>query len=85
MNQTILFVDDEPEIVNLVRAVLRRVQPEPDAPQGEILRAGDLVLDRQEHSVTFAQAIISAHAGHVGADSHINQGTQIKFTLPLQD
>lgn len=79
MNQTILFVDDEPEIVNLVRAVLRRVQPEPDAPQGEILRAGDLVLDRQEHSVTFAQA------GHIGADSHINQGTQIKFTLPLQD
>jgi DNA-binding response OmpR family regulator len=37
------------EIVARVRAVLRRVQPAP-AP-AEILRAGDLVLDQQEHSV----------------------------------
>jgi len=37
------------EIVARVRAVLRRVQPAPT--QAEILRAGDLVLDQQEHSV----------------------------------
>ena len=38
------------EIVSRVRAVLRRVQPEPTAV--EVLRAGDLVLDRNEHSLT---------------------------------
>ena len=37
------------EIVARVRAVLRRVQPAPT--QAEILRASDLVLDQQEHSV----------------------------------
>lgn len=42
------------EIVSRVRAVLRRVQPEPDVTRVEILRAGDLVLDRQEHSVTLS-------------------------------
>ena len=40
------------EIVSRVRAVLRRVQPEPTAV--EVLRAGDLVLDRNEHSLTVA-------------------------------
>jgi DNA-binding response OmpR family regulator len=40
------------EIVSRVRAVLRRVQPEPAAV--EVLRAGDLVLDRNEHSLTVA-------------------------------
>jgi DNA-binding response OmpR family regulator len=38
------------EIVARVRAVMRRVQPEPTAP--EILRVDDLVLDQQEHSLT---------------------------------
>jgi DNA-binding response OmpR family regulator len=42
------------EIVSRVRAVLRRVQPEPDVTRFEILRAGDLVLDHQEHSVTLS-------------------------------
>jgi DNA-binding response OmpR family regulator len=40
------------EIVARVRAVLRRVQPEPES--SEVLRAGDLVLDRDEHSLTIA-------------------------------
>jgi two-component system alkaline phosphatase synthesis response regulator PhoP len=40
------------EIVARVRAVLRRVQPEPEAR--ELLRVGDLALDRNEHSVTVA-------------------------------
>ena len=40
------------EIISRVRAVLRRVQPEPAAV--EVLRAGDLVLDRNEHSLTIA-------------------------------
>jgi two-component system alkaline phosphatase synthesis response regulator PhoP len=38
------------EIVARVRAVLRRVGPEPKTP--EVLRAGDLLLDRNEHTVT---------------------------------
>ena len=38
------------EIVSRVRAVLRRVQPEPAAV--EVLRAGELVLDRNEHGLT---------------------------------
>jgi DNA-binding response OmpR family regulator len=37
-------------LVARVRALLRRAQPEPVA--AEILRAGDLVLDRNEHSLT---------------------------------
>ncbi len=40
------------EIVARVRAVLRRVQPEPETP--EVLRSGDLVLDRGEHTVALA-------------------------------
>jgi two-component system alkaline phosphatase synthesis response regulator PhoP len=40
------------EIVARVRAVLRRVGPEPKTP--EVLRAGDLLLDRNEHTVTVA-------------------------------
>jgi len=40
------------EIVSRVRAVLRRVQPEPAVV--EVLRAGDLILDRNEHSLTIA-------------------------------
>ena len=40
------------EIVSRVRAVLRRVQPEPAIV--EVLRAGDLILDRNEHSLTVA-------------------------------
>ncbi len=40
------------EIVARVRAVLRRVQPEPEA--SEVLRADDLILDRSEHTVTIA-------------------------------
>lgn len=40
------------EIVARVRAVLRRVGPEPKTP--ELLRAGDLLLDRNEHTVTVA-------------------------------
>jgi DNA-binding response OmpR family regulator len=40
------------EIAARVRAVLRRVQPEPEA--SEIIRVGDLVLDRDEHSLTVA-------------------------------
>jgi DNA-binding response OmpR family regulator len=40
------------EIVARVRAVLRRVQPEPHV--SAVLRAGDLVLDRDEHSVSLA-------------------------------
>jgi DNA-binding response OmpR family regulator len=38
------------EIVSRVRAVLRRVQPEPVTV--EVLRAGKLVLDRNEHGLT---------------------------------
>jgi DNA-binding response OmpR family regulator len=38
------------EIVARVRAVLRRVQPEPEAPR--VLRAGALVLDHDAHSLT---------------------------------
>ena len=40
------------EIVARVRAVLRRVQSEPEIAQ--TLRAGDLILNRDEHSVTIA-------------------------------
>jgi DNA-binding response OmpR family regulator len=40
------------EIVARVRAVLRRVQPEPETPA--ILRVGDLVLDQHEHGLTVA-------------------------------
>ncbi len=40
------------EIVARVRAVLRRVQPEPETP--EVLRVGDLMLDQNEHSVSVA-------------------------------
>ena len=40
------------EIVARVRAVLRRVQSEPEIAQ--TLRAGDLILTRDEHSVTIA-------------------------------
>jgi DNA-binding response OmpR family regulator len=40
------------EIVARVRAVLRRVGPELKTP--EVLRAGDLLLDRNEHTVTVA-------------------------------
>jgi DNA-binding response OmpR family regulator len=44
------------EIVARVRAVLRRVQPEPDV--AEVLRAGDLMLDRNEHSVTVGDQLV---------------------------
>jgi two-component system alkaline phosphatase synthesis response regulator PhoP len=40
------------EIVARVRAVLRRVRPEPERP--EVLRVGDLALDQNEHSITIA-------------------------------
>ncbi|RMF29376.1 MAG: DNA-binding response regulator [Chloroflexi bacterium] len=40
------------EVVARVRAVLRRVRPEPEAPP--VLRAGDLVLDREAHTLTVA-------------------------------
>jgi two-component system alkaline phosphatase synthesis response regulator PhoP len=40
------------EIVARVRAVLRRAGPELKSP--EVLRAGDLLLDRNEHTVTVA-------------------------------
>jgi DNA-binding response OmpR family regulator len=40
------------EIVARVRAVLRRVRPEPE--RSEVLRVGDLVLDQNEHSFTVA-------------------------------
>jgi two-component system alkaline phosphatase synthesis response regulator PhoP len=40
------------EIVARVRAVLRRVRPEPERP--EVLRVGDLILDQNEHSLTAA-------------------------------
>ncbi len=38
------------EVVARVRAVLRRAQPEPEAPP--ILRSGPITLDRSKHSVT---------------------------------
>ncbi len=44
------------EIVARVRAVLRRVQPEPET--SEVLRAGDLVLDRGEHSLTAGDRLV---------------------------
>jgi DNA-binding response OmpR family regulator len=44
------------EIVSRVRAVLRRVQPELET--AGVLRAGDLVLDRDEHSVTAAGRLV---------------------------
>lgn len=40
------------EIVARVRAVLRRVQPQPAA--AEVLRSGNLLLDRNEHTVSLA-------------------------------
>jgi two-component system alkaline phosphatase synthesis response regulator PhoP len=40
------------EVVARVRAVLRRAQPKPQAPP--ILRAGPIVLDHSEHTVTVA-------------------------------
>jgi DNA-binding response OmpR family regulator len=40
------------EVVARVRAVLRRAQPKPEAPP--ILRAGPIVLDRSEYTVTVA-------------------------------
>jgi len=40
------------EVVSRVRAVLRRAQPEPVSIR--VLRAGDLVLNRDEHSATVA-------------------------------
>ncbi len=45
------------EIVARARAVLRRAQPEPEAV--EVLRAGELVLDRAEHSLTVAGQPVS--------------------------
>jgi DNA-binding response OmpR family regulator len=45
------------EIVARARAVLRRVQPQPEA--AEVLRAGELVLDRAEHSLTVAGQPVS--------------------------
>jgi DNA-binding response OmpR family regulator len=44
------------EIVARVRAVLRRVQPAPEV--AEVLRAGNLVLDRNEHSVTIGDRLV---------------------------
>ncbi len=44
------------EIVARVRAVLRRTLPEPEV--AEVLRAGDLVLDRDEHSVTVGDRLV---------------------------
>jgi DNA-binding response OmpR family regulator len=41
------------EVVARVRAVLRRAQPKSEAPP--ILRAGPIVLDRAEHTVTVAE------------------------------
>ena len=40
------------EIVARVRAVLRRVQSEPETP--DLVRVGDVILDRNEHSVSVA-------------------------------
>jgi len=40
------------EIVARVRAVLRRIRPEPERP--EVLRVGDLMLDQNEHSFSVA-------------------------------
>lgn len=45
------------EIVARVRAVLRRVQPEPES--AKVLRVGDLVLNQSEHSLTVAGQPVS--------------------------
>jgi DNA-binding response OmpR family regulator len=44
------------EVVARVRAVLRRAQPKPQAPP--ILRAGPIVLDHSEHTVTVAGELV---------------------------
>jgi DNA-binding response OmpR family regulator len=44
------------EVVARVRAVLRRAQAAPTAP--EILRAGDIVVDRTRHKVTIREKVV---------------------------
>jgi DNA-binding response OmpR family regulator len=44
------------EIVARARAVLRRVQPQPETTR--VLRVGELVLDQDEHSVTVAGQMV---------------------------
>src|SRR4051794_4880584 len=48
------------ELVARVRAVLRRVPREPEpAPPGEVLKVGDLCLDRERHEVTLRDEPVS--------------------------
>jgi DNA-binding response OmpR family regulator len=83
------------EIVARVRAVMRRVQPEPTAP--EILRADDLVLDQHEHSLTVAGqaveltptefdllAILMAHPGRAFSRMELLERLQGEAYAPYE-
>lgn len=79
---TILVVDDEPSISEVVSIYLRRAGYHVIVAQGERSRSRDTAGSGL--GLAIAKGIVGAHGGRVGVESIPGQSTRFFFTLPMR-